>query len=161
MNALETFILAKWLGEKVTEWEKAAKPDLGLLVGERKAAVVEGMVIGHVTMAKGARRAKVANENALLAWVADNHPTEIETVTRIRPAFLTSLLDKAKRVGAMVDSDGVVIDGLIEVSDGPPTAQRKLTDDADIIIAELLQRGAIGVSGLKALTPVIDAEVVE
>ena len=97
------------------------------------------MVIGHVTMAKGARRAKVANENALLAWVADNHP-EIETVTRIRPAFLTSLLDKAKRVGAMVDSDGVVIDGLIEVSDGPPTAQQKLTDDADIIIAELLQR---------------------
>ena len=41
MNALETFILAKWLGEKVTEWEKAAKPDLGV-GGGRKAAVVEG-----------------------------------------------------------------------------------------------------------------------
>lgn len=161
MNYLATFLLAKWLSDKVTEWEAGSKSGIEMLVGERKAAVVDGVVLGHVTKAKGARRAKVVNESALLAWVAANHPTEVETITRVNPAFVDKLLTQAKTRGAMLDDDGVVIDGLIEVFDSAPTLQRKLTPEADSAIAGLLARGAVGVSGLKALAPVIDAEIVE
>jgi hypothetical protein len=127
-----------------------------MLQGERKAAVVDGEVLGHVTLAKGRRTARVANEDALLAYVKAHHPTEVETVESVRPAFLKSLLDDAVKKGAHLDSDGVVIDGLIEIVDGQPYPMSKLTDDADIVIAGLLRRGALGVNGFQSLPEPVD-----
>lgn len=146
-----TLALCKWLRDKVRDWESAAKSQLELLQGERKAAVVAGQVIGHVTMAKGRRTARVASDAALLAYVKAHHPTEIETLELVRPAFLKHLLDDAVKRGAFVDSDGVVIDGLIAVVDGDPYPMSKLTDDADIVIGALLQRGQLGLHGLKEI----------
>lgn len=146
-------ILSKWLTDRAKEWEQEAKQQLGLLPGERKAAVVNGQVLGHVSMVKGRTTGSVANAEALLAYVKAHHPTEVEEVReeRIRPAFLKHLLDDAAKKGAFLDSDGVVIDGLIDVTQASPYPSRKLAEDADILIAGLMAKGALGVSGLKEI----------
>ncbi|AGT12266.1 hypothetical protein I5H93_gp067 [Mycobacterium phage SuperGrey] len=146
-----TLALCKWLEDRLKQWKAEAKQQLGLLAGERKAAVVAGQVIGHVSMAKGRKTAKVTSETALLAYVKANYPTEIEVEERVRPAFLKQLLDDAAKKGAFVDVDGVVIDGLIDVVEGDPYPIVKLSDDSDVTIAGLLARGALGVSGLKEI----------
>lgn len=151
MNPTATLALCKWLKDRIKEWEAQAKAELALLQGERKAAVVGGQVLGHVTMAKGRKTARVVNEAALLAYVQSHHPTEVETVEQVRPAFLKQLLEDAAKKGAFIDSDGVVIDGIIDVTEGSPYPMSKLADDADLVIAGLLQRGQLGVNGLKAL----------
>ncbi|AYR00417.1 DNA binding protein [Mycobacterium phage Whouxphf] len=146
-----TLALCKWLEDRLKQWKAEAKQQLGLLAGERKAAVVASQVIGHVSMAKGRKTAKVTSETALLAYVKANYPTEIEVEERVRPAFLKQLLDDAAKKGAFVDVDGVVIDGLIDVVEGAPYPIVKLSDDSDVTIAGLLARGALGVSGLKEI----------
>lgn len=138
-----TLALCRWLKTKIVEWEAAAKQQLSLLTGERKAAVVGGKVIGHVTMTKGRRSARVADDGALLEYVKTRHPTEVETVEQVRPAFLKHLLDDAAKKGALVDSDGVVYDGLIVVVDGDPYPMSRLADDADTVIAALLAAGQL------------------
>lgn len=146
-------ILSKWLTDRAKEWEQEAKQQLGLLPGERKAAVVNGQVLGHVSMVKGRTTGSVANADALLAYVKAHHPTEVEEVVeeRIRPAFLKSLLDDAAKKGAFVDSDGVVIDGLIDVTQGSPYPTRRLSEDADIQIAALLSQGSLGINGIQEI----------
>ena len=151
MNPTATLLLSKWLEDRIKEWKAEAKRNLDLLAGERKAAVVDGAVLGHVTMVNGRKTAKVVNDAALLAFVKDRYPNEIEVTERIQPAFLKRLLDDVAKKGAHVDADGVVIDGLIKVVVGEPYPISKAAEDADITIAGLLQRGALGVSGLKEL----------
>jgi hypothetical protein len=52
----------------------------------------------------------VSDADALQAWVAVNYPTEIETLVRIRPAFVSALVDRAAKAGAEdqlpLDADG-------------------------------------------------------
>jgi hypothetical protein len=150
-DPVATLALCKFLRDRIKDWETEAKRNLSLLQGERKAAVISGQVLGHVTMVKGRRTARVANDAALLAYVKSHYPTEVVTTEQIEPAFLKRLLDDAVKKGALVDSDGVVIDGLIDVVDGDPYPMSKLTDDADIQIAALLSRGLLGVDGWKAV----------
>lgn len=151
MNPTATLLLSKWLKDRIRDWETEAKRLLELLPGERKAAVVDGQVLGHVSMAKGRTTARVANETALLAYVKSHHPTEIEVTEQIRPAFLKQLLDNAVKRGAFLGADGVVIDGLIDIVQGDPYPISKTAEDADIVIAALLQRGALTANGLKEL----------
>lgn len=162
-NPYASLAVCKWLAGRVKDWEADAKSRLGLLPGERKAAVLPtGQVLGHVTMTKGRVTAKVVNEHALLAYVKAHYPTEVEVTERIQPAFLKQLLDGAAKKGAFIDSDGVVIDGLVDVVAGEPYPSFKAAEDADIAIAGLLSRGGIGVNGLKEIEgAIIDAEVVE
>lgn len=146
-----TLALVKWLETRVAAWKAEAKSQLGLLAGERKAAVVGGQVIGHITMTKGRKTARVASEAGLLAYVKANYPSEIEVEERVRPAFLKQLLDETAKKGAFVDTDGVVIDGLIDVTVGDPYPTARLAEEADITIAALLQRGALGIDGLRQI----------
>lgn len=52
----------------------------------------------------------------LQAWVAVAHPEEIETITRVRPAFVAALLNRAKTFGdelhVPMEGDGTIIPGL-------------------------------------------------
>ena len=154
MNPTATLIFCKWLSAKVGQWEAEAKRSLGLLPGERKAAVMDGRTLGMVTMSHGRKTARVVNDEALLAYVKANHPSEVEVVPaaeRVQPGFRKRLLDDAIKKGAHVDADGVIIDGLIEVTEGNPYPISKPADDVDITIAGLLKRGVLGVGGLKEL----------
>lgn len=144
-------ILSKWITDRAKEWEAEAKQQLGLLPGERKAAVVNGQVLGHVSMVKGRTTGHVINDTALLAYVKAHYPTEVVVEEHVNPVFVKALCDEAAKKGAMLDADGVVIDGIIEVRQGSPYPSRKLTEDVDILIAGLMAKGALGVSGLREL----------
>ena len=49
---------------------------------------------GNVTIGQSEAKPKVTDDTALLAYVKDSHPTEVETTVRVRPAFVTALLDR-------------------------------------------------------------------
>lgn len=84
---------------------------------ERKAAVLpDGTKIGAVSIRKGSTSARITDEAAALRWAIDKHPEQI--MQAIRPAFVTLLLDAAKKAGVGLDpSTGEVLD-FIEVSTG-------------------------------------------
>jgi hypothetical protein len=148
-----TLALIKWLKDRIKEWEADAKAALPLMAGERAAAKVGGAVLGFVTMTRGRKTARVVNDAALLAYVRTHYPTEVEVTERVNPAFLRGLLDKATMIGAFIDTDGQVLDGLIEVTEGDPYPMAKLNTDADITMAGLLGRGGVGIDGLKEIEP--------
>jgi len=147
VNAETTLALCRWLEKRVKEWSEQARAQLGLLPGERKAAVVGDRVIGHVSMVKGRRRAVVVSEEALLAYVQQRYPSEVETVTQIRPAFRKRLLDEAVTRGALVDSGGAVVDGIVDVVDGDPYPTVRFADDADTVIPSLIAQGRLQIGG--------------
>lgn len=143
--------LAKWLLARVKDWEAEAKARLALLPGERKAAVIGEQVLGHVSMVKGRKSARVVNEAAFLAYVKSRWPGEVEVTERVNPAFQKRILDEAVKLGAFVDSEGVVIDGIVDVTQGDPYPSFKGAEEADLIIAGLMQRGDLSINGLKEI----------
>ena len=150
-SAVTTLAICKWLREQVSRWEADAKRELNMRAGAREPAMINGIEVGTVTMTRPSRTVIVKDEDALLAWVQDNVPTEVETVQRIRPAYRTKLLDQVKNLGALVDADGVVYDGIVEVSLGEPHSMVKNSEEAGIVISGMLSAGRITTASLKAI----------
>lgn len=122
MNPTATLSLCKWLKDRIRDWENEAKQQLELLPGERKAAVVDGHVLGHVSMAKGRKTAKVVDHDALLAFVRDHYPTEIEVTEQVvegEPYPINKLANDADSVIAGLLRRGALgVDGLIAIEGG-------------------------------------------
>ncbi len=144
-----TLALCKWLKDRIKEWEEAAKAELGLLPGERAAATIGGKVLAFITLTQGRKTAKVVNEMALLDFVQRFYPGEV--VPQVNPAFRDKLVKDVQRLGALVDPDGEVHDGVIEMTAGAPYPMTKLVDDADQAMADLLAAGRLGPNGLTAI----------
>lgn len=54
----------------------------------------------------------VTDERAFLRWVAAAHPSEVETVHRVRPSWGSHFLKYLAKRGETVDDEGTVIPGL-------------------------------------------------
>jgi hypothetical protein len=145
-----TLALCSWLKKQVAAWESEAKTQMALEPGERKAGKLNGAVVSYTNMVKGRKAVRVHDEMMLMAYVHHMAPTEIETIEQIRPAYRTKLLDEIQKAGKLVDSDGVVWD-CAEVVEGDAYLTTKLTEEAPIVIAGLLQSGRIGIDGLREL----------
>lgn len=139
--------LCSWLKKQIRQWEAEAKAELSMQPGERKAAAIGAKPLGFVTLARGKRSTHVDDE-AFVQWVADRWPGEI--VQSVRPAFRTKMLDLAVKRGALIDDQGEVCEA-VTVSYGEPYPTTQLSDEADITIAALLAKGALGVNGLKEI----------
>lgn len=65
----------------------------------------------------------VSDSDALLAWVEENAPSEIETVFQVRPAFKAALLKRVKGtdVGVFDPETGAEVPGLKFVPAPPPS----------------------------------------
>ena len=153
-EAAEQLALAKWLVGKVKEWEQQAKADLDAIPGQREPIVLGGITVGTVSQENGARTPRVVDEEAFLAWVQDTAPDEVEVIPArfaVRAAYRTKILDQVKKRGALLDEDGVVIDGIVELGVGEPKSVTRLNEEADIVIGGLLANGRIGATGLKAI----------
>jgi hypothetical protein len=114
--------------------------------GDRNAgALPSGAVIASVTYAKGRTSARVSDRETFEAWVKENHPTEIETVTttRVSPAYEALLTSAAKQFGVAIDATtGEEVPG-ITVGQGEPYAIVKLSDDAESLITQAWQDGEL------------------
>jgi len=146
-DPVATLALCAWLRRQIKQWEAEAKAELVMLPGERKAAAVNGSHLGFVTLARGKRQTRVDDE-AFTEWVEQRWPTEI--VKTVRPAFRRKLLEQALKLGAVIDDQGEVCPA-VELELGEPYPTTQLDAEADITIAGLLSKGALGVNGLNAL----------
>ncbi len=92
--------LLKVLRERVNAaFEQAKFEAAGLLAdGERIIAVIEGQRLGSVTAVAGSLRAKVIDDRAFTAWVANRYPAELVTSVResFREAFLRRIAQDAE-----------------------------------------------------------------
>ncbi len=140
--------LIKFLVEKLSDARAAAAETLTATwrPGDRNAgALPSGAIIASVTYAKGRISARVSDRESFEAWVKENHPTEIETVTttRVNPAYEALLTSAAKQLGVAIDATtGEEVPG-ITVGQGAPYAIVKLTTDAEDLIAQAWQDGEL------------------
>lgn len=68
--------------------------------------------VGTVPLALTADRVDVVDEAAYTAWVFEHRPDEVETITRVRPAYDKHVREGAAKRGAACTADGEVIPGL-------------------------------------------------
>jgi len=61
--------------------------------------------VGRATLPLSNESVVISDIDALLKWVQDRHPENVETVAQIRPAYVTWLIQYAQR-----HADGVVLD---------------------------------------------------
>jgi hypothetical protein len=146
-DPVATLAVCKWLRDRIKEWETTAKAELSMLPGERLAAAIGKKPLGFVTLAHGKRSTHV-DEEAFTEWIEKRYPGEI--VKTVRGSFRTKMLALALKRGALIDDDGEVCDA-VTVSHGEPYPTTQLSDEADITIAALLAKGALGVNGLKEI----------
>lgn len=105
---------------------------------DRSAVKLDGELVGTVTLVTGRSTTRVTDAEALTEWVRRNHPTEVQTVETVRPAFLSMLL-----AGTGADpGTGEIIPG-IGVSEGAPYPMVRLTADADAVVAVAWQAGRL------------------
>lgn len=144
----------KVLGDLIKSARTAADAtaDEVLEPGDRIVATFPGGAkVATVSMTEGSVRSRVTDADKLAAWVAEKHPTEVETVTRVRSGYLKALQDRAKRDGAAVDPDtGEVIPGL-EVYAGDPHPSVRLAPDAVAIVADAWRTGTLPLDGVLAI----------
>lgn len=145
-----TLALCSWLKKRITEWEAQAKAALELVPGERKAAQLNGVTVGYTNKVRGRKRFRVINEAGFTEWVSQRWPDEIVTYRQVNPAFREKLEKQACALDGLIDDDGEVCPH-VEVVAGEPYLTTKLSDEADITIAGLLAKGALGVNGLKEI----------
>lgn len=128
--------------------------------GDTVAGRVGDDIVCKAGWSKGSAKIVVADERAFLEWVKENHPTEV--VESVNAAYFKSL----KAVGeAVIDADGVVVDGL-EVVTGAPSLSVRSEKNALEIVARMVADGQVTLGAIKELVAaeegdVIDAEVVE
>lgn len=161
--AATRLIAARVLRDLLAEQDSQLRQDMqaGMVVGDRATAVVyendEPVVVGHVQLTKGTSTttAAVTDAEALLAWVKEHAPTEVQTVELVRPSFQKTLLDQVKSVGGWLDpATGELLDveGVTVTPATPrPTLTVKPTDDAADVVRRAWADGRLSLTDLTAL----------
>lgn len=151
---------------KAADLEVRAQMQAQMVVGDRVTATLHPTeeeqsptVVGHVQLTKGragSTTATVTDEQALLAWVTQHHPTEVVTTESVRRSFLTVLLEAIRNDGGWYDKktgEQVTLPGVDVISgpDGTPTLAVKPTPAAAVEIPEAWADGRLAWSELTAL----------
>ena len=152
---LENALKAKYAeGVKDADGKVIEKP---MRPGERKAVVVEledgtEVELGGITRSKPAPAWKVTDPKALDAWVRENQPDVVETVTQtvIPEWHISNLLNAAKSSGAAVTEDGEPIPGIEKVT-GSSYVAPKPAADAETKLEDLVRTGSLTWSDVLAI----------
>lgn len=99
---------------EVLDGLRSARADLGLK--SIRVELPDGSPVAVITLVEPRAAVTVTDEPAFTKWVEQNHPGEVETLTRVRPAwrerFLASL-DPGETPGPVADPQtGEVVPGL-------------------------------------------------
>lgn len=136
----------KILNDRVSAAFKAAKDEVAVALGAegRKNAVLDGHKLASVSVTKGGR-VSVSNETLLTKWVEENYPTEVEQVTRVRPAFLDMIKKASEAAGEPCSPNGEL--DVPGISVGEPFPLVRKTAGADEIVEKLWAAGRLSMSG--------------
>jgi len=167
-RALATrLVCLRVLKDAIAQADAAARAALqaALLVGDRATAAVPGedgkpVPVGTVTATKGAAghaTAAVTDMDALVAWCSIWRPTEVQTLTIVRPSYQRVLLDMVKRDGGLLNPDsGEVfkIDGITVTppTPGAPGLMVKPTEGADAEVRAAWADGRLRFADLTEIT---------
>ena len=109
--------------------------------GRLHPTLPDGTEIASVTVPASYDKLVVTDERALLGWVEEGYPTEVQIVKVVRPAFLRLLGDLAKKAGEPVGPQGELnIPGLEVHTVEPSMATVKPTPAAREMAARLVER---------------------
>lgn len=135
----------KILSDRVNQAFRDAKDEVAAVLGVegRKNAVLEDNKIASVSVAKG--RTSVSSEALLTRWVAENYPTEVETVERVRPAFLDQIKKASEAAGQPCSPFGEL--DVPGIAMGDPYPMVRKTAGADELVERLWQEGRLSVDG--------------
>jgi hypothetical protein len=147
--------------QRAKQLKDEAKADLKQLQpGDAVQGKWHGQPVAKASMVHGRTKLVVTDEQALLDWVTDLHPTEL--VYQVNPAFMKQLETRAKELGHPVDSNGELVPG-VELVEGEPYVSVRKAEGAEMVIAELFRTGKVGLDGIQPapLPAVHEAEVIE
>jgi hypothetical protein len=98
---------------------RAARAELDLK--SIRATLPDHTPIATITLIDPRPTVVIADEHAFLAWVAENHPSEVETLTRVRPCWQREFLTRLACLDPVTDPHtGEVIPGLAAAPAPPP-----------------------------------------
>jgi hypothetical protein len=146
-----TAMAAKLISDVVTAEHKPVKADLlGDMVdaGIERVRVTDddGNNLGAVSLASGRVTAKVFDERAFTAWVAERYPHQLMQV--VREAFTKKLLGEAVSAGDPVDpSTGEEIPGVELVTGDPYLMVRPAAGAVEKMRETLLDSGLLQITG--------------
>ena len=131
----------KMIGERIATM--TAEVLSGMADGEVKSLEPKdrnGLKIASIVRSSGRTTAGVASESKAVAWAQASYPTEVETITRVRPAFLSALLEAAKKAGVGVDPrTGELLDW-ITVAEGDPYLSVTTSEEAQQQMRHVIDR---------------------
>ena len=138
--------ILKLLADRVNKAFRDAKDEVAQVLGPegRKNAVLEGNKIASVSVTKSGR-VTVSSEALLTNWVRDNYPTEIETVERVRPAFLEQIRKATEEAGEPCSPLGDLDVPGLTIGDPYPTVRK--TPGSDELVEKLWKEGRLSVDG--------------
>jgi len=127
--------------------DEAKQELLELEQGDVLVGKIGNVAIGKAYWTSGRQTLAVTNEAELLAWVEENHPTEI--VRSVRPSFLKALTELSKgKGGPVINRDGDVVPG-VEIVSGDPYMTIRSGDDAENVVTGLIRNGYIELNGIR------------
>lgn len=141
-----------------------------MLPGDRTTAAVfvqglegvpgsEAVPVGHVLRTKGTTgtvTAAVTDVDALVQWCQQHVPTEVQTLTVVRPSFQKRLIDDVKAHGGWVDTASgelLEVDGITVTppTPGKPILQVKPSEGAEEVVRAAWNDGRLTVEDVIAL----------
>lgn len=110
--------------------------------GDADSPRVDGERLGRVRMDSGRVSARLVDPAAFEEWVRANRPEQIEEVTRVYPAFVTSVLEAVKRDGGFgldraTGEIGPIPPG-VSVSTSPPVLNVSVATEGKTLARRLL-----------------------
>ena len=134
----------------------AARAELTALLpfGDAVAGRIGDEVLCKASWSKGSQKIVVVDEQALLAWVKECHPTEI--VESVNAAYVKSL----KAVdGVVIDADGLPVDGMA-IKVGDPSLSMRSEKNALELVQQLISDGRVTLDAIKELATADDVEAI-
>ncbi|GGR53714.1 hypothetical protein [Streptomyces roseolus] len=113
LRVLRDAVDAEYQAERheVLEELRAARAELNLK--SVRVALPDGTPVATLTLVDPGPAVVVADEEAFTAWVADNHPGEVETLVRVRPGWQRRFLARLSCLDPVADPyTGEAIPGL-------------------------------------------------
>lgn len=132
--------------KRAGELKNQAREELKALpFGDSVAGKHGDHILCKASWVKGRQSIRIKDEQALLDWVTNHHPTEV--VYSVNPAFVKTF----KAVGGMViDSNGEPVPGMTVV-EGDPYITVKGNDETPFLVAQLFSTGALSLDGVREL----------
>jgi hypothetical protein len=128
-QALLLAALAKVVGQARDRVKQQLEQQM--TIGDLKRPTISGVKAGSVTYSVGKTQVTIADGTAFTAWVEQNYVTELELITRVRPAFQDKVLEWSKVAGQPMGPGGELdVPGVVFRQSDPTLIVRPSTENA-------------------------------